>query len=189
MPDDDGVWFRCNDCGVYFQGLEVAKKEHLAWGHLVKKRTPIEMRIVHTVNEDVSPYVKIRVEEDDYFCFVQLAVFKTDEEGETYYLSKTILNSPINNIIKQLNHLFPDLKVTKKQLNKLLKEAVLKGVFEEIDSDTIKIFLTLDNWLRLTKQKSDSKLVVTSRSKLRKLVKSDSTVLEEAHKHAKRWKR
>lgn len=190
MPDkNDDVWFKCNDCDLYFQGVEKARKEHLAWGHLVKKRTPIELRLVHKVNEDISQYIPVKVEGDVWNVLSQLLVFKTDEKNKTYFLTKTPLNMPLNNIIKQINHLFPHLSLTKKQLVKLMEQAVLRNTYEEIGRDTIKVFLTLDSWVNLKPKTDKSKLVVTSRAKIKKLIQDESETLETARKTATKWRR
>lgn len=46
----DKEWFYCGDCNQYIKGREKAISDHLEFGHIIKRRTPLEQRIVHTSN-------------------------------------------------------------------------------------------------------------------------------------------
>jgi len=178
------AWYYCSDCGDYYQDLK-RLEECRSFGHRIKRRTPIQKRLVYSANEDIPQFIKVNVDGDDYNVHLRFLMFKTDNEKRTYCLSTLVLDPPLKNICNRLNHLFPFLHITSSQLTDLMKNAIIKGTFEEVDKNTVKILLTLNSWLSLQPKNSNSKLIFTSRSKVRRLTKNESEILAEAHRTMK----
>jgi len=171
MPSNkDDIWYFCGDCNSFFQDKKRII-ECRSFGHLIRRRKPLRLRIVHKADETISEFITVDVDGDKWNCLLRLSFFKTDERGKTFHLSNVILNTPLSNIIRQLNHIFPDIKITEEKLIKLLKDAIVKNVYSEVSETSIKILLTLDEWLLLKPRTANSKLVYTSHSKIVKLTK------------------
>jgi hypothetical protein len=156
----------------------------------MKDRVPISQRLVYTSrNWNEDKHIQLNVNGDLWNISIQFVFFKTDKKGVTYHLTNALLHPPLENYVQRLNHIQPNLKMTETKLTKLLKDTITKGVFEERDRNSAMIYLTLNSWLQLKPKTKNSKLAVTTPSRYRRLIKEEETILEEAHKHAKKWRR
>jgi len=176
-------WFWCEDCKTYFQNRSKIK-ECLTFKHKLKKRTPVELRTVYIATG--KRFFNIKVDNDLWTCEVDLAQFQKDKEGKWFQLGKCALDAPLTNMMRRINHLYPDNKVTTEQLERLFRTAILRGNYEERGKNYVKITLCFDTDLKLKPRNSESKLIYTTRSKLNQLRRSDEDVLEEAYEVAKR---
>jgi len=59
---------------------------------------------------------------------------------------------------------------------------IAKGIFEERDRNSAMIYLTLNSRLQLKPKTEESKLVVTTPSRYRRLIKEEQAILEQALK-------
>jgi len=148
---------------------------------MTRKRIPIEERIVFKTQEFGKPlYIDLDVDGDNWKVVVQLINFKTDERGVTYHLNNVLLHPPLQNMIARIQHQFPHIKITVARLEQMLKDAIRKGIFEERTRTSAVIYLTLDSWLLLKVKSPKSKLVFTTPSKYRRLVREEEQLLNEA---------
>jgi hypothetical protein len=148
-------------------------------------RIPIEERIAYkAVAEGAPQHIELDVEGNVWNVSLQFVFFKTDEEGVTYHNSNSLLDPPLQNYVARLNHIQPTLKMTVPKLTKLLKDSITKGVFREINRNSAMIYLTLNSWLQLKPKTEKSKLVVTTPSRYRRLIKEEQTILNQAVKTA-----
>lgn len=142
-------------------------------------RTPIESRIVyHALKLGESPVINLDVDGNIWKVVVTLVWFKTDERNVTYSLGTHILDPPLQNIVARLKHHFPHLtKLTVPKLESLLKQSIVKGIYEERGADSAVVFLTLNDWMQLKPKTDKSRLITTTPSKYRRLAKDEDKIM------------
>ena len=151
----------------------------------MKDRVPISQRLVYTSrNWNEDKHIQLNVNGDLWNISIQFVFFKTDKKGVTYHLTNALLHPPLENYVKRLNHIQPNLKMTVTKLKQLIKKAIVQGTFEERGYSSAMIYLTFDEWLKLKPKTLNSKLVVTTPSKIRRLIKEEETILDQALKTA-----
>lgn len=180
-------WYYCADCKTHFQDKKRIK-ECRSFGHKIKRRTPIQQRIVHQTSGEY--FFTLNIEQKIWKITADILLFKENPptpfspKEKWHYYASAVLNPPLNEMAKKLSHLNPENPITTEELEKLFIDSITKGKYEEKGTRTAKLYVCLDTDLQLTPKNQNSRWVCTTKATIRNLQRSDSEILEEAQKTA-----
>jgi len=148
---------------------------------LTKQRTDIPERIVYKsrgINEDHT--IPIMVDDSTYYIECVIAFFHKPKPTRIFphpdWICSLIYPShDILNLSKKLSHMRPD--IDGKKLYRLFQNGIKKGLFQPLSEDghTVRMFLTVDSWLKLQPVNDKSKWTITSLATLNSVIKSQSS--------------
>ena len=147
---------KCADCG----------NEFTASRRSVKKCYPC--RIVHQSNPiEAEPYITVTVNEEVWLIEPVIVYFRKPQPTNyfprpNWEASTLYVNMNMENLAKKLSHMQPNIST--ETLTNLFKTAIKQGVFSPLDQDRniIRVFLTVDSWLKLQHTNSHSKWQATT---------------------------
>ena len=183
-------WFLCSECGYMEVTESEAFSKHSRWGHIVRKRTPVQMRTVFNLGDE--QHFTLDVDGSEWTVVPRLLSFKADkpEQGSRWekwrYFSSSILGGNLTEISKKLSCLRPE--ITESELTELVRDTIRKGRFDEYGKQRVGINVCLDSDLQLEPKNPKSRWITTTSSQLRALIKGESESTDEAYQIAQKTK-
>ena len=118
MPDNK-EWYFCADCNKYTQNMEEVNK-CLKFYHSIKRRTPLELRLVYSdVGFDVPHVVKLVVDGDQWTVQVTLFLFSTRKtiQGRIKTKPCTLLRIETDDLYGEIKAIITEGKYTEDDLD------------------------------------------------------------------------